>query len=489
MQPDVSFVIAAFNAQASLARAIRKRARPARRDASRSSSSTIARATARSRSRDSFAGDAVRVVALEKNRGPGGARNAGLEAAQGRWIAVLDSDDTVYPDRIARMIRRGERLQAADRRRQSRRRRTKRSTGGRTMFSSALLESLAEIGLADFIAANLMFDRHLLVRLHEADLRAAVPANSTRCATTRRCGSARTISCSPRRWPRAGAASSSPKSAIPIMSGQDRSRGCSNASRRGDAGGRRGLPRAPISSMRQRQAAQARRTRSLEEAAAFPGARPASEGPRAAEGGRRGAARSGGVAPSENADRGAGCGGSRSSFSARAFDQSAKRPATQFGIGRGGSTSNRDDAMRKVRKAVIPVAGLGTRFLPATKAMPKEMLTIVDRPVVQYAVDEALEAGIEHIVFVTGRNKHVIEDYFDIQPELVDTLTRSGKLEQLVALSACNCRPAPSASPASRRRTGSAMRCGARATSSATSRSRCCCPTWFRSATRAASPA
>jgi UTP--glucose-1-phosphate uridylyltransferase len=91
--------------------------------------------------------------------------------------------------------------------------------------------------------------------------------------------------------------------------------------------------------------------------------------------------------------------------------------------------------MRKVRKAVIPVAGLGTRFLPATKAMPKEMLTIVDRPVVQYAVDEALEAGIEHIVFVTGRNKHVIEDYFDIQPELVDTLTRAGKLEQLVALS------------------------------------------------------
>jgi UTP--glucose-1-phosphate uridylyltransferase len=90
--------------------------------------------------------------------------------------------------------------------------------------------------------------------------------------------------------------------------------------------------------------------------------------------------------------------------------------------------------MRKVRKAVIPVAGLGTRFLPATKAMPKEMLTIVDRPVVQYAVDEALEAGIEHIVFVTGRNKHVIEDYFDIQPELVDTLTRAGKLEQLVAL-------------------------------------------------------
>jgi UTP--glucose-1-phosphate uridylyltransferase len=90
--------------------------------------------------------------------------------------------------------------------------------------------------------------------------------------------------------------------------------------------------------------------------------------------------------------------------------------------------------MKKVRKAVIPVAGLGTRFLPATKAMPKEMLTVVDRPVVQYAVDEALEAGIEHIVFVTGRNKHVIEDYFDIQPELLETLARSGKDAQLAAL-------------------------------------------------------
>nr|WP_149759284.1 UTP--glucose-1-phosphate uridylyltransferase [Mesorhizobium albiziae] len=91
-------------------------------------------------------------------------------------------------------------------------------------------------------------------------------------------------------------------------------------------------------------------------------------------------------------------------------------------------------AMKKVRKAVIPVAGLGTRFLPATKSMPKEMLTIVDRPVVQYAVDEALEAGIEHIVFVTGRNKTAIEDYFDIQPELFGTLTRSGKVEQLASL-------------------------------------------------------
>ena len=72
----------------------------------------------------------------------------------------------------------------------------------------------------------------------------------------------------------------------------------------------------------------------------------------------------------------------------------------------------------RVRTAVFPVAGLGTRFLPATKAMPKEMLTVVDRPLIQYAVDEAREAGIEHFVFVTGRNKGVIEDHFDRQYEL-----------------------------------------------------------------------
>ena len=98
------------------------------------------------------------------------------------------------------------------------------------------------------------------------------------------------------------------------------------------------------------------------------------------------------------------------------------------GTGRWGNRmKNRDASMKRVRKAVIPVAGLGTRFLPATKAMPKEMLTVVDRPVVQYAVDEALEAGIDHIVFVTGRNKQVIEDYFDVQPELLDTLAQAGK--------------------------------------------------------------
>ena len=90
--------------------------------------------------------------------------------------------------------------------------------------------------------------------------------------------------------------------------------------------------------------------------------------------------------------------------------------------------------MRKVRKAVFPVAGLGTRFLPATKAIPKEMLTVVDKPVIQYVVDEAREAGIEHFIFVTGRNKGVIEDHFDVQFELYDTLAQRGKDEQLARL-------------------------------------------------------
>lgn len=91
---------------------------------------------------------------------------------------------------------------------------------------------------------------------------------------------------------------------------------------------------------------------------------------------------------------------------------------------------------RKIKKAVFPVAGLGTRFLPATKAVPKEMLTIVDRPVIQLAVDEAREAGIEHFIFVTGRNKAVIEDHFDKQYELEDTLRRRNKTEQLSLLEA-----------------------------------------------------
>jgi UTP--glucose-1-phosphate uridylyltransferase len=86
---------------------------------------------------------------------------------------------------------------------------------------------------------------------------------------------------------------------------------------------------------------------------------------------------------------------------------------------------------KPIRKAVFPVAGLGTRFLPATKAIPKEMLTIVDRPVIQMAVDEAREAGIEHFVFVTGRNKSAIEDHFDKQTELEAVLRKRGKSEEL----------------------------------------------------------
>jgi UTP--glucose-1-phosphate uridylyltransferase len=90
--------------------------------------------------------------------------------------------------------------------------------------------------------------------------------------------------------------------------------------------------------------------------------------------------------------------------------------------------------VKRVRTAVFPVAGLGTRFLPATKALPKEMLTVVDRPLIQYAVDEAREAGIEHFVFVTGRNKGVIEDHFDRQFELETTLEVRGKSAALEEL-------------------------------------------------------
>ncbi|NIX77979.1 UTP--glucose-1-phosphate uridylyltransferase GalU [Microvirga terricola] len=90
--------------------------------------------------------------------------------------------------------------------------------------------------------------------------------------------------------------------------------------------------------------------------------------------------------------------------------------------------------MKRIRKAVLPVAGLGTRFLPATKAVPKEMLCVVDRPVVQHVVDEARAAGIEHFIFVTGRNKAVIEDHFDISYELNRTLESRGKTKELAAL-------------------------------------------------------
>ncbi len=88
----------------------------------------------------------------------------------------------------------------------------------------------------------------------------------------------------------------------------------------------------------------------------------------------------------------------------------------------------------KIRKAVFPVAGLGTRVLPATKAMPKEMLTIVDKPLIQYVFDEAREAGIEHFIFVTGRNKVAIEDHFDRMYELDATLEARGKTAELAIL-------------------------------------------------------
>ena len=86
----------------------------------------------------------------------------------------------------------------------------------------------------------------------------------------------------------------------------------------------------------------------------------------------------------------------------------------------------------RVRKAVFPVAGLGTRFLPATKAMPKEMLTVVDKPLIQYAVEEALAAGIEQIIFVTGRGKSALEDHFDISYELEATMRARGKSTALI---------------------------------------------------------
>ncbi|MEC0667019.1 UTP--glucose-1-phosphate uridylyltransferase GalU [Priestia flexa] len=87
--------------------------------------------------------------------------------------------------------------------------------------------------------------------------------------------------------------------------------------------------------------------------------------------------------------------------------------------------------MKKVRKAIIPAAGLGTRFLPATKAMPKEMLPIVDKPTIQYIIEEAVESGIEDIIIVTGKGKRAIEDHFDYAPELEQNLLEKGKIELL----------------------------------------------------------
>lgn len=156
MQPDVSFVIAAYNAETSIVRAIESAL--AQRDVAVgvivvddcSSDGTLDAAR-------SFPPEQVKVIALERNRGPGGARNAGLALATGRWIAVLDSDDTVHPDRLKRMIGRAEAAKAeiaVDNLEV-----VKEITGARQpMFPAGLLESRPELSLADFIAANIMFE-------------------------------------------------------------------------------------------------------------------------------------------------------------------------------------------------------------------------------------------------------------------------------------------------------------------------------------------
>ena len=96
---------------------------------------------------------------------------------------------------------------------------------------------------------------------------------------------------------------------------------------------------------------------------------------------------------------------------------------------------------KRIRKAVFPVGGLGTRFLPATKAMPKEMLPVVDKPLLQYAVDEALAAGIEQMIFVTARGKGSLEEYFDVAGELVAELKAKGKAAELAVLDATQLEP------------------------------------------------
>jgi UTP--glucose-1-phosphate uridylyltransferase len=101
--------------------------------------------------------------------------------------------------------------------------------------------------------------------------------------------------------------------------------------------------------------------------------------------------------------------------------------------------------MKPVRKAIFPVAGFGTRFLPATKAVPKEMLPVVDRPLIQYAVDEAIAAGIEQMIFVTGRNKYAIEDYFDSAYEIESDLAAKNKTSVLDKLQATRLSPGQAA--------------------------------------------
>ncbi len=131
---------------------------------------------------------------------------------------------------------------------------------------------------------------------------------------------------------------------------------------------------------------------------------------------------------------------------------------------------------KPIRKAVFPVAGLGTRFLPATKAIPKELLPIVDRPLIQYAVDEAREAGIEQMIFVTGRGKTAIVEHFDVAYELEATMVRARQGLGRARFDAVS-RRATSSPCASRCRWGWATRSGARGRLSGMSRSRSCCLT------------
>ncbi|MFK0687019.1 glycosyltransferase family 2 protein [Mesorhizobium sp. IMUNJ 23033] len=156
MQPDVSFVIAAYNAEATLDRAIASAI--AQRDVS--VEVVVVDDTSRDRTLEvarSYPQDIVRVVALPENRGPGGARNAGLELARGRWVAVLDSDDAVYPGRLSTMIARAEKAGAEiaiDNLQVVR----EDGVAEDTMFPAAYLESLGEISLADYIAGNIVFE-------------------------------------------------------------------------------------------------------------------------------------------------------------------------------------------------------------------------------------------------------------------------------------------------------------------------------------------
>ena len=96
---------------------------------------------------------------------------------------------------------------------------------------------------------------------------------------------------------------------------------------------------------------------------------------------------------------------------------------------------------KRVRKAIFPVGGLGTRFLPATKALPKEMLPVVDKPIIQYAVEEARAAGIEEFIFVTGRGKSAIEDHFDHSYELSETLHKRAKYQELADITSNMLKP------------------------------------------------